>query len=220
MTSSDLIYVIYGDACAKSEIETILEGAGYSFLAFSDLDGLIDRIRERRPACIILEASGLGHDSEIMVDLKSLCYPVPILVTSSETTIATAVAAIKAGAFDFIGKPLHGPHLLQRLERAISSGRPSRILDLDVVPHEPLTEREQEIFEWLLTGTTSKEVASFLNIGHRTVEYHRANIQRKFGVNSTAKLLKLVLLPVKPVGKSADSQSGRLDGSERGHGLG
>jgi FixJ family two-component response regulator len=156
---------------------------------------LLEAARRRQPLCIILDLVIPGKTGmDVLEALKPAKYPAPVLVISGQGTIANAVAALKAGAFDFIEKPFSKKQLLERVKAAIDSWQPGRMIPVRFNgPNQPLTAREIQILEWLQTGKTSKVIGKALKVSCRTVEYHRGNLMRKFGVNSVTRLLQVVL---------------------------
>jgi FixJ family two-component response regulator len=195
MRAPNEIYVVDDDVVVRDAIKSILKSAGYSFVAFSDGDSLLEAARRRQPMCILLDLVIPGKTGmEVIEALRPLEYPAPVLVISGQATIAQAVTVLKAGAFDFIEKPFTKKHLLERIEAAIESRLPQRRFQVrSDGPNVPLTVREVEVLEWLQKGTTSKVIAKALKVSSRTVEYHRANLLRKFGVRNAARLLQVVL---------------------------
>jgi FixJ family two-component response regulator len=116
---------------------------------------------------------------------------------SGEGDIATAVCAVKHGAFDFIEKPFRGPDVVARLDAAIdahSGKRPApQGLPAAFPGSDQLTPREREILTQCIRGASSKEMSRILGISPRTVEDHRANIMRKLGVKTTVEMVRVVL---------------------------
>ena len=108
-----------------------------------------------------------------------------------------AVHAMKAGAVDFIEKPIGGPELLDSVARALDQGRDSNKLvawRASAAKHiAELTPRQREVMERVLAGQPSKNIASDLGISQRTVENHRASIMKKTGSKSLPALARLAL---------------------------
>jgi FixJ family two-component response regulator len=133
------------------------------------------------------------------LETKTRNDPAPVLMTSGHGDIATTVAAIKNGAFDFIQKPFKGKDLLDRLEKVVAgfSDRTGEVLEertlsLNFPDQEPLTGREREVLQLVAAGSSNKDIGAALGISYRTVEDHHSKIMRKLGVRNVAELLSAV----------------------------
>jgi len=173
-----------------------------SFLGFSCprdfLQEGFDRLKEDIPSgCILLdlrlpEISGTEVLKRIVKD--PLCPPV--IFQTSYADINTAIEAMKAGAYDFVSKPVEKNQLTEKIQRAIKEdeatrGEKKRLYELGK-KMSLLTEREKEILTLISEGRSAKEIAAALAISPHTVESHRANIFRKTGVESSKELLRTV----------------------------
>ncbi|WP_300543672.1 response regulator [Maricaulis sp.] len=112
----------------------------------------------------------------------------PVIMVSAHGDIATAVEAIRLGAFDFIEKPFTPVTVEAALARAIEE----REVPVDTLSLDGLTSREREIAETLNRGLTNKEIARELDISPRTVEIHRARVFAKLGVRNVAELVRIM----------------------------
>jgi FixJ family two-component response regulator len=116
-------------------------------------------------------------------------------------------------AFEIIEEPFSKKYLLERVEAAIDSRQPGRMIELrSDGPNPPLTAREVQVLEWLQTGETSKVIGKALKVSCRTVEYHRGNLLKTFGVNSVTRLLQVVMARRIP---DHTSPRGRLSKEEK-----
>jgi FixJ family two-component response regulator len=154
--------------------------------------------RSSVPVCILIDLNIPGKSGiDVLKELYAGNYPAPILMISGEGDIATAVDAVKHGAFDFIEKPFRGPDVVARLDAAIdarSARRPApQGLPAAFPGSDQLTPREREILTQCIRGASSKEMSRILGISPRTVEDHRANIMRKLGVKTTVEMVRVVL---------------------------
>ena len=122
-------------------------------------------------------------------------YSAPIMMMSSRADIATAVEAVKHGAFDFIGKPFRSCYIVDRLKEAIADRLPqlqtTQELPVGTSGLEQLTRRQREILTQCMRGASSKETSQLLGISPRTVEDHRTNIMRKLRVRNVAQMVRM-----------------------------
>jgi len=138
-------------------------------------------------------ASGLDLQDE----LRRRKSVLPIIVLTGHGNVPTSVRALKAGAVDFLQKPVAPKVLLERICAAIETDRAAREEATklgDIEAHiTRLTPREREVMELLVEGKTSKEIAYDLHLSVRTVEAHRRTVLRKMNVTSAAQLVRAVV---------------------------
>jgi FixJ family two-component response regulator len=129
--------------------------------------------------------------------LNALGATLPIILLTGHGDVLMAVQAMQAGAVDFLQKPYRDQALLDSVARALEldlGARQSGAEDGDLARGLGLlTQREREVFDSLLKGGTSKEIARELDVSHRTIEAHRQNLLRKLGLSSVKQLLALAL---------------------------
>lgn len=158
------------------------------------------RVRERDgPAdCIVSDVrmprlSGL----ELQTLLNRAKSKEPLILITGFATIDAAVSAIKAGAFDFIEKPISERRLVASIKAAVAQSQRyeaehQELLDIEARVRN-LSPREHEVLRLAARGLTSREIASELGISPRTVEVHRAAVMHKTGAGSVADLVRFVL---------------------------
>jgi two-component system response regulator FixJ len=164
------------------------------------------RVRERDgPSdCIVSDVrmprlSGL----ELQTLLNKAKSREPLILITGFATIDAAVSAIKAGAFDFIEKPISERRLIASIKAAVAQTQREHAEHRELVDIEArvekLSPREQEVLQLAARGLTSREIASELGISPRTVEVHRASVMHKTGAGSVADLVRFVLqISVRP----------------------
>jgi two-component system, LuxR family, response regulator FixJ len=175
--------------------------AGYQAVSFADGESFVAAARERIPACVILDIYMPGRSGlEILRDIDAPNYPAPIFVASGRGDIASAVEAIKNGAFDFIEKRLDAATLVGRVGEAIQArshllqnGNDPGDLAMTFAGSDLLTRREHEVLALIAASATNKEAAQQLGISQRTVEIHRAHIMHKLGAKNSVDLARKVM---------------------------
>jgi FixJ family two-component response regulator len=127
--------------------------------------------------------------------LSELGSTLPIIFLTAHADIRATVRGIKAGADDFLTKPVTSDNLLRAIERALARHQTSRDLQskLEVVRARigTLTPRERQVFELVIRGKTNKEVARALGGTERTIKAHRHSVMEKMHVQSLAELVSL-----------------------------
>jgi FixJ family two-component response regulator len=134
---------------------------------------------------------------ELQEELNARGWRVPAIFITGHGTVATAIVALRAGAFDFIEKPLGEEALLDAVQRALSwdeAHRQERARrDGLAARAAQLTEREGEVMRLVAEGQSNKEIARRLGISFRTVEIHRARVMEKMAARTTSDLIRMAI---------------------------
>jgi two-component system response regulator FixJ len=159
----------------------------------------LDTYDPRRGGCLLLDIqmpqiSGL----ELQQRLNVRGWRIPVIFITGHGTVPLAIAAMKAGAFDFIEKPLSEDSLLESIERALHWNNRAYEERLERVTLEArtalLTTREREVFELVAAGEPNKVIARHLGISFRTVELHRAHIIEKLQARGLSDLIRMAII--------------------------
>jgi RNA polymerase sigma factor (sigma-70 family) len=194
---SGFVHVVDDDASFRTAMERRLKKAGYEVATYPSAQDLLDRLpSESVPGCILLDVRIPGLSGPELQDrLSELGSTLPIVFLTGHPDVPTTVRTIKAGAEDFLTKPVSSDELLQAVERAIAHHNATRSLKgtLDVVRSRiaRLTPREREVFELVIRGKTNKQVASALGATERTIKAHRHRVMEKMQVQSLAQLVSV-----------------------------
>ena len=194
---SGRVHVVDDDAAFRTAVERRLKKAGYEVATYPSAQHLLDRPpSEGEPGCILLDVRIPGLSGpELQGRLGELGSTLPIVFLTGYPDVPTTVQTIKAGADDFLIKPVSSEDLLHAIERAIARHEATRGLKnrLDIVRAHvaTLTPREREVFELVIRGRTNKQVANALGATERTIKAHRHRVMEKMQVQSLAELVSL-----------------------------
>jgi FixJ family two-component response regulator len=192
-----LIHVVDDDASFRIAIERRLKFAGYDVAAYESAQQLLDRLPDGdEPSCILLDVqipwlSGPELQSRL-IDLGST---VPIVFLTGYADTVTTVQAIKAGAEDFLTKPVASEQLINAIERALAHQKAARgqRSKLDSIRSlvSSLTPRERQVFDLIVRGKINKQTAYELGMTERTVKAHRHQVMEKMQVHSLAEVVSI-----------------------------
>jgi len=191
------VHIVDDDALFRRAMERRLKHAGYEVATYASAQKLLDHVpSESVASCILLdvqlpELSG----PELQARLSELGSSLPIIFLTGHPDIPTTVQAIKAGADDFLTKPISSVKLLQAIERAIAHhevtfGLKSK-LDMVRAHVAALTPREREVFEPVIRGDTNKQIGRALGCAERTIKAHRHQVMEKMQAHTLAELVSM-----------------------------
>jgi FixJ family two-component response regulator len=191
------VHIVDDDASFRTAMERRLKFAGYEVAIYTSAEDLLDRLpSEREPGCLLLDVRMSGMSGpELQERLSKLSSTLPIIFLSGYPDIPTTVQTIKAGAVNFLTKPVTSDALLEAIARAIAHHEVSRDLKskLDIVRAHlaGLTPRERQVFDLVIRGDTNKRAAGSLGCTARTIKAHRHKVMEKMQVQSLAELVSL-----------------------------
>ena len=191
------VHIVDDDASFLVAIERRLKHAGYQVATYpSALHLLVNLPAESVPSCILLDMRIPDLDGPgLQKRLAELGSTLPIIFLTGYHDIPATVRAIKAGADDFLTKPVASDDLFRAIEKAFANHRTLRDLKdkLDSVRARVgrLTPREREIFELVVRGEANKQIAHALGCTTRTVKAHRHRVMEKMQVQSLAELVSV-----------------------------
>jgi two-component system CheB/CheR fusion protein len=195
---SAVIFVVDDDDHVRTAIRDALEDDGRTVEDYPSCETFLDAWRPGRDACLLLDAYLPGMSGlELLGRLHDLGHLLPAIMITGNGEVSMAVQAMKAGACDFIEKPIGHAELLACVDRAFEQGRDSSkktAWQADAASHVAgLSVRQRQIMELVLSGHPSKNIAADLGISQRTVENHRAAIMKKTGSKSLPALARLAV---------------------------
>jgi two-component system response regulator FixJ len=193
------LFVVDDDAAVRQGLRFMLRAAGYSVEAFPSARSFLEDYDPRRGGCLLLDVQMPQMSGfELQQQLNIRGWRIPVIFITGHGTVPQAIAAVKAGAFDFIEKPLREETLLESIERALhwnDKAYEERLERASLqVRAALLTPREREVFELVVAGEPNKVIARHLGISYRTVELHRAHIVEKLQARSLSDLIRMGII--------------------------
>jgi RNA polymerase sigma factor (sigma-70 family) len=191
-----LIHVVDDDASFRNAVARLLRVAGYQVALYESGDRLLANPPASGPGCILLDVRMSGLSGlELQDRLSKLDNILPIVFLTGHGSIPMSVQAIKAGAEDFLSKPVSKGTLLEAVERALARYRQrreqrDRLDDLRALI-ATLTRREREVFSLVVRGKLNKQIAYELGTSERTIKAHRHAAMEKLKVRSLAEAVAL-----------------------------
>ena len=193
-----LIRVIDDDDAMRNSWAFLIEGEGWDVVTYSDAITYLSSNDFTRPGCLILDVR-MPHMSglELQLKLRELGCDLPIIFISGHGAIDMAVNTLKAGAVDFLQKPVDDQRLLEAIDNAVAKNLSHRRNFAEVADFksrlEQLTQREREVIRMVSQGYSNKEVAREFDISEKTVQVHRGAAYRKLDIHNAAEIARLLL---------------------------
>jgi two-component system response regulator FixJ len=190
-----IVYVIDDQPSVRDALSEMLRVFGFHVEAFDSADSFLAQMTEPRPGCIVADVRMPGTDGiELVGEIERRKLGLPVVLISGHADVPMAVAAIKAGADDFIEKPVDDAQLIAAINRcmvrALQQDAPAAASSDLSERFARLTQRQVEVFDLVAEGFTSQAIAARLNISPRTVESYRAEIMEKMRAESVAVLVR------------------------------
>lgn len=190
-----VVFVVDDDISVRESLELLILSAGWQPETFASAEDFLDRSRSHGPSCLVLDVAlpnlnGLDLQKRI-VDRTDM----PIIFITGYGDVPTTVRAMKAGAVEFLTKPLGDDVLQNAIKQALERSRTALAHEAEMRTvrqrHASLTPREREIMGLVVSGLLNKQIAAELGISEITVKAHRGRVMRKMQVDSLAELVRV-----------------------------
>lgn len=208
--STPTVFVVDDDAAMRTSLRWLIESVGLSVETYNSAQEFLNAYTDRS-GCIVLDVRMPGMSGlELQEHLNSRRIMIPVIIVTGHGDIPMAVAAMKAGAVEFIEKPFNDQRLLDCVQEALQ--RDNRIRNDQVEKAaidqrlDNLTPREEKVMEMVVAGKANKVIAALLDVSAKTVEAHRAKVMEKMGVTSLAELVRLALIAGQEFEESATAR--------------
>ncbi|WP_239992163.1 CheR family methyltransferase [Rhodopila globiformis] len=196
--SPPMVFVVDDDAGVRAAIRAALEDDGRAVTDFASCEAFLETFRPGHEGCLVIDAYLPGMSGlELLKQLHNLGHTLPAIMITGNSDVSVAVAAMKAGAMDFIEKPISRSELQASVDCALEQSHDTSKLSArreDAAHHVAgLTPRQRQVMDLVLAGHPSKNISADLGISQRTVENHRAAIMKRLGVKSLPALARVAL---------------------------
>ncbi|BBC01089.1 RNA polymerase sigma factor (sigma-70 family) [Bradyrhizobium japonicum] len=191
------VHIVDDDASFRTALERRLKLAGYRVATYASASELLGQLPDdEETGCILLDVRIPGMSGpDLQRRLNELGSTLPIVFLTGYADTATTVQAIKAGAEDFLTKPIASEQLIEAINRAaarheLARGRRTRLDSLRALLAR-LTPRERQVFDLIVRGRINKQIAHELGTTERTIKAHRHQVMEKMQVQSLAELVSI-----------------------------
>lgn len=189
------VHVVDDDDGMRRALERLLEAAGYQVRSYASAGDFLVADQGDKPGCLLLDLKMPGPSGlELQKALSRRGEPIPIIFLTGHGDVASTVQALKAGASDFLTKPVERVRLLAAVERALAEDAARRAERDELrglqARYATLTAREQQVCGLVVAGRLNKQIASDLGMAERTVKAHRARVMGKMQAESLADLVR------------------------------
>jgi FixJ family two-component response regulator/signal transduction histidine kinase len=214
MGDDPIVYVIDDDPAVRASLESLLASVGYCVRTFASTEDFLDGQRPDAPACLVLDVRLKGRSGlEFQRDLARLGDASPIIFITGHGDVPMSVAAMKAGAIEFLTKPFRDQDLLDAVHAGIEGDRRRReeaiAVSAVLARYEKLSPRERQVMRLVASGLMNKQIADQLGLSEVTVKVHRAQTMQKLEARTLAELIRITdrLAPLLPPAELCQSRA-------------
>jgi FixJ family two-component response regulator len=191
-STTSIVHVVDDDESYRTAIQRLLKAAGYQTRAYASAGEFLMTQRESARGCVVLDVHMPGPNGlELQEALSIRGEKLPIVFISGYATIPVSVCAMKAGAVDFLTKPVERELLLGAIEAAMTRAEEIRSTEETSRKYHGLTQRQREVLAGVVEGKMNKTIAAELGIAERTVKAHRAHLMQKLNARSLPELVQI-----------------------------
>lgn len=196
MSTGVVIRVVDDDQSFRTAVSRLLRAAGHEVREYASAGDFLLAEADQEPGCVLLDLRMPGPSGlDLQASLARSDQSLPIIFLTGHGNVPVTVRAMKAGATDFLVKPVRREALLAAIRIAIEKDRESRARREELrslrARYDRLSCREREVLEHVVAGRLNKQIASAIGAAERTVKAHRARVMLKMQVTSVAELVRV-----------------------------
>ncbi len=195
-SANSLVFIVDDDVSVRESLELLVRHEGWQPEIFASAQEFLDRPRKPVPSCLVLDLSLPGLNGlELQKQLSVEGSEMPIIFITGYGDVPKSVQAMKAGALEFLTKPLNTDALVSAIRHALQRSRLALAQGLEMRElrdrYAALTPREQQVMGLVVSGLLNKQVGGELGISEITVKAHRGQVMQKMKANSLADLVRM-----------------------------
>jgi RNA polymerase sigma factor (sigma-70 family) len=199
MNAEATVFVVDDDPAVRKALRWLIESVGLRVETFTTAQEFLDANPDpNRPGCLVLDIRMPGLSGlELQKKLTEQNSELPVIIITGHAEVPMAVQALKAGAVDFLEKPISEQMLVDRIHQALERDAKNRLAQARRSTIEErlalLTPRERQVFQLVVAGKSNKAIAATLGVTSKTVEAHRAQLMRKMQADNLPELVRMSL---------------------------
>ena len=192
---NNTVYIVDDDQSVITSLQNLLSSEGYQVIAFTSPADFLHQSEYRSPACLIVDLNMPELDGfNVSGHLTERGYAIPTIFLTGFGTIPLTVRAMKAGAFEFLTKPVLPDALLKVVADALALAEKSAVNAQEKVAvtarYQSLTPREKELMDFIIQGLLNKQIAAEMGISEITAKVHKRRVMDKMQVRSVSELVR------------------------------
>jgi FixJ family two-component response regulator len=197
MSDEGLVHIVDDDPGVRAGLSSLVRSVGYEARLYGSAGEFLESELPTVPSCLLLDVRLPGTNGlDLQDSLRRRGIDFPVILMTGYGDVQMSVRGMKAGALDFLTKPLRHQDVLDAIGLAVARDRERRAaaqkLDAIRARIRVLTPRERQVMDFVAAGKMNKQIASDLGLSQITVKMHRGSLMKKMGVRSVAELVKLV----------------------------
>lgn len=190
------VVVIDDDASVREALQGLFRSVGLAVKSYGSAQEYLASGQPDRPGCMVLDVRLPGQSGlELQEQLSRSGTSLPIILISAHADVPMSVRGMKAGAVEFLTKPVRDQDLLDAVQEAVGQDlaqqEAARAIEALEARFRTLTPREREVMALVVTGSRNKQIAAAMAVSEATIKLHRGQVMRKLGAQSVAELVEM-----------------------------